>query len=497
MSDNKENSPSVEYSAVLYSDGGYHSNERAGGWGVHGYVFSANDLPTKGSGHPKATPTAQGYIDTKDESKAVKVVHYVDQFGGVPRARSNNQTELRAAKEALSYVLDKGIKNTIIYSDSQYVVEGVNKYLDRWKQSGYTKQTGEEIANKDDWQAVDALLNELRGRNSEVRLAWIKGHNGHAGNEMADQWAGKGNCIAINGYDFSFKLEDKPEGYWKSNPSQNRMLDQPKWYFTSLEEDRLKSACGRHVYWTGDHGDDEDTGKPQSDYSNAVIYMKERVEVMEKVRDHFIAEDKQQLGHLFVGILRNILSGAISEDINRFGMTVFRKSKANMSLVSDNKLPVIHHQTPTGLSFYNIDNLQVMMDRLNDFMAGDKAIIVTDLTDLLYEASEKKGVVTRKLRKEITNTVKHLDVSVNYNTGLARELRAMEEVPVKSTKVRLILGADIISRNALAALAESVKRVVALTWRESDTVFRYATVIETEHDIGIWANPFGNFKLVK
>ena len=105
--------------------------------------------------------------------------------------------------------------------------------------------------------------------------------------------------------------------------------------------------------------------------------------------------------------------------------------------------------------------------------------------------------MTRKLRKEITNTVKHLDVSVNYNTGLARELRVMDEVPVKTAKVRLILGADIISRNALSALAESVKRVVALTWRESETVFRYATVIETEHDIGIWANPFGNFKLVK
>ncbi|MNN81265.1 hypothetical protein D3C81_1980750 [compost metagenome] len=104
--------------------------------------------------------------------------------------------------------------------------------------------------------------------------------------------------------------------------------------------------------------------------------------------------------------------------------------------------------------------------------------------------------MTRKLRKEIANTVKHLDVNVNYNNAFARELRAMEEVPVKKTKVRLIVGSDIIGRNALAALAEDVQRVVVLTWRESDTVIRYATVIETTHDIGIWANPFGNFKLV-
>ncbi|MNX74225.1 Ribonuclease HI [compost metagenome] len=425
------------------------------------------------------------------------MVNYIDKFGGVPRANSNNQTELIAAREALNYVLEKGISTSVIYSDSKYVVEGINKYLERWKQTGYRKHTGEEIANKSDWMSVDAVLNELRDKNSQVKLAWIKGHNGHHGNEMADQWAGKGNCIALNGYDLTYKLENQPEGYWKSNPGYNRMLDQPKWYFTSLGDDRMISPCGRPVYWTGDHGDDEDTGKPQSDSSNAVLYLKDSVEVMEKVRDHFIDQDSCQIGHLFVGILRNILSNSISEDISRFGLSVFRKNQADLSLVSDNKLPVIRHQTPTGLAYYNVDNLQIMTNRLNEFIAGDKSLVVTDMTDLLYEASEKKGVVTRKLRKEIANTVKHLDVSVNYNTGLGRELRAMDVVPVKSVKIRLIMGADIISRNALSALAESVKRVVTLTWRESETVFRYATVIETIHDIGIWANPFGNFKLVK
>lgn len=498
MSDSKDMTNALTYNGVLYADGGYYSGERAGGWGVHGYVFTPGPLPekTKGSGVPNSTPTATGYSDTKDESNAVSILNYVDSFGGVPNASSNNHTELLAAKQALSYALEKGLTHTLIYSDSEYVVKGVNQYIPRWKQNGWMTRNGTEVSNKKDWMAVDALLNDLATANNEVKLAWIKGHNGHHGNEMADQWAGKGNCIGLSGYDLTYKFEDKPEGYWKSAPNYNRILDQPKWYFSSIAAERRISKDGRHVYWTGQHGDDEDVAKPQSDSSNAVLYLKEPIEVLEKVRDHFISTDKYQVGNLYVGALRNITNAKATEDIMRFGLNVFRANKANHSLQTDKKMPLIHHATPTGLYFYNVDNLEIMSEVLDRHLEQDKSVIVTDLTDLLYETVDKKGKITRKLRKDITNTVKHLDVSVNYNTSFARDLRAMEEVPVKKTKVRLILGSDIIGRNALSALAEVVKRVVVITWRESDSVIRYATVLENEDDTGIWASPFGNFKLV-
>lgn len=499
MTDVMDSQVGVAYKGVLYADGGYYSSERAGGWGVHGYVYTADSLPekAKGSGVPGSTPTANGYSDVKDETKAVNVINYVDSFGGVPKATSNNHTELLAAKEALTYALGKGLGHTIIYSDSEYVVKGANQYLDRWKQTGWRNRNGDEVSNRKDWEAVDALLNQFKQENRELTLAWIKGHNGHCGNEKADQWAGKGNCIGANGYDITYKFEQEPEGYWKQVSNHNRLFDQPKWYFSSDASERRVAKDGRHVYWTGQHGDDEDVAKPQSDSSNAVLYLQEPIPVLEKVRDHFIQKDTTQVGHLYVGALRNIHNSTVAEDIMRFGLTVFRGNKANHSLQTEKRVQIVHHATPTGLYFYNVDNLEHMSTVLDNFIEGDKSIIQTDLTDLLYETAEKKGTKTRKLRKEITNTVKHLDVNVHFNTGFARELRAMEEVPTDRTKVRLIVGSDIIGRNALSALADVVKRVVALTWRESDSVIRYATIIETETDIGIWANPFGNFKLVK
>lgn len=498
MTDVSGGSVPIKYNGVIYADGGYHSNERAGGWGFHGYVFSSDPLPekAKGSGVPGSTPTAKGYSEKKDEQQAVNVTNYIDSFGGVPRAGSNNHTELLAAKEALTYALDKNLDNAIIYSDSEYVVKGVNQYLPNWKKANWLNRNGEERPNKAEWIAVDGLLAKLRDNNNAITLAWIKGHNGHMGNEKADSWATKGNSIGMNGSNYTYKFEQKPEGYWKATNTYNRLFDQPKWYFSSDASDRRLAKDGRVIYWTGQHGDDEDVAKPQADSSNAVLYVKEELEVFEVVRKHFIKQDTTQVGHLFVGAVRNILNASVSEDIMRFGLDVMRRNKSNWSLHTEKKIPVVHHITPTGLAFYNVGNLEYMSNILDQYIDNDKSLIVTDLTDLLYEATEKKSIVTRKFRKEITSAVKYLDVTVGYNNEISSVLRAMSEVPQMKTKIRLIVGSDIIGRNALSALTDTVKRVVAITWRESDTVIRYATIIETESDIGIWSNPFGNFKLV-
>lgn len=484
--------------AVLYADGGYYNDEKAGGWGVHGYVYTEKDLPTKGTGNPKALPTRAGYaIDpSTDKEGAVKVVNYVDAFGGVPKARSNNHTELVAAKEALNYALVKGLSHTQIYSDSEYVIKGINQYLPRWEQTGWRGRNGDEIANKEHWVEIRDLLTKFKEQQSVVELAWIKGHNGHTGNEMADQWAGKGNSIGLNGYDVKYSFEEKPDGYWKPKARYNRIFCHSKWYFTSNADEVVRTEDGRFIYWTGEHGDDDDVAKPQADSTNAVLYLKDQDPALEKLRQHYIEQDQRQLGHLFIGALNNITNPNVYADILRFGAPVFRKAKASMSISTNSKMPVVHHVNPTGLYHYNLDNIYHLTDKLDRFLKDDRSIIVTDITDLLYEVTEKKGKTERKIRKEINSTTKCLNVSVNYNTSKVSDLRAMEVIPLKQSKVRLIMGTDIIRRNPLAALAETVKRVAVLTWRESDTVFRYATVIETEEDVGIWASVFGNFKMV-
>ena len=59
-------------------------------------------------------------------------------------------------------------------------------------------------------------------------------------------------------------------------------------------------------------------------------------------------------------------------------------------------------------------------------------------------------------------------------------------------KVPLILGLDLLPRNNLKRLEDENPSVYLVTWRESETALRYATVIECSLGIGIWSNYFSD-----
>lgn len=480
--------------AVLYIDGSYHAKHSAGGWGIHGYTFTPGNVPEK-EPRTKIYPTVDGYVDHCKGADPINVNTYLDVVGGGYKVNDNNHAELVAFREALKLTKENGYSDVKVYSDSKAVVQGVNDYMPRWKTMGWRTGTGTDVAYKNDWMAVDQLMTELK--DSPVKLAWIKGHSGIVGNEFADGLAGRGSSISINGDEVTWNIESPADTYLKKPEKIHRFFDFPKWYFSSDKDEKTTSKCGRHVYWTGNHGkEDEYVGKPQADSALAVLLMKDKVEILEQVREHFVTQDRVNNGYMFVGILRNLLSDDVVSDIVNFGMRVFRKNSADLSLVNHKRLPVVHHVNPTGLAYYNVDNLTVLSQILEQYIDGDKSIVTTDLTEHFIESTEVKGKLVKKALPTFTNNVKHMDLMLNYNLGLASELRKMDEIPLMTSKVRLIIGSDILGRNAISALAADIVKIVAVTWRESDATFRYATIVETVDDIGIWANPYGNFKLI-
>lgn len=109
------------------------------------------------------------------------------ELSGGERDTTNNRMELAAAIAALEFC-EPGME-VVVYSDSQYVVNGITKWVPGWKQLGWqrkTKSMGQSVAplNVDLWKRLDAL-NALR----LVRWEWVRGHAGSQWNERADQLA--------------------------------------------------------------------------------------------------------------------------------------------------------------------------------------------------------------------------------------------------------------------------------------------------------------------
>jgi ribonuclease HI len=104
--------------------------------------------------------------------------------GGEPDT-TNNRMELTAAIEGLNILSEECEVN--LYTDSKYVLKGITEWIDGWKAKGWKTAAKKPVKNADLWQQLDTV-------NSSHKVNWIfvKGHNGHAGNEKADELANKG-----------------------------------------------------------------------------------------------------------------------------------------------------------------------------------------------------------------------------------------------------------------------------------------------------------------
>ncbi len=102
---------------------------------------------------------------------------------GFEPASTNQRMEVKAALEAVR--AHEG--PLLVVSDSTYVV---NCFRDRWWRGwldrGWTNSSKQPVANRDLWEPLVALVREREG---EIAFAWVKGHSGHAMNDLVDRLA--------------------------------------------------------------------------------------------------------------------------------------------------------------------------------------------------------------------------------------------------------------------------------------------------------------------
>lgn len=140
----------------IYTDGACSGNPGPGGWAM---VFNTDDDCKTHSGHELST--------------------------------TNNRMELTAVARCLNKISVSN-KDDIyeVYSDSAYVINSINnKWLERWKASGWKTKQNEDIKNKDLWKLVDHYLEKIEARGQSLKFIKVKGHAGNTFNELVDKLA--------------------------------------------------------------------------------------------------------------------------------------------------------------------------------------------------------------------------------------------------------------------------------------------------------------------
>ena len=104
-----------------------------------------------------------------------------EMSGGEPDT-TNNRMELQAVIEGLGDLTAPSIVE--LYSDSQYVLKGLEAWLDGWKKRGGKTAAKKPVKNVDLWQQLDDLR-----KKHKINFHWVKGHDGHPENERVDDLA--------------------------------------------------------------------------------------------------------------------------------------------------------------------------------------------------------------------------------------------------------------------------------------------------------------------
>lgn len=130
---------------------------------------------TDGSCEPNPGPGGWAAIILEDGEEMI--------LKGFSKDSTNNRMELVAALEALKYIPSE--KDVLLYTDSQYLKNGVESWMKDWKARDW-KRKGGKLKNVDLWKQISDEIDKRR-----ITWRWVKGHNNNPFNERADRLARK------------------------------------------------------------------------------------------------------------------------------------------------------------------------------------------------------------------------------------------------------------------------------------------------------------------
>ena len=132
---------------IIYTDGGCRGNPGLGAW-------------------------ASILISEKHASRL--------EIGESEEMTTNNKMEMKAVIKALERL--KKSHNIKVYSDSAYLVNGMNEWIYSWQKNNWIKSDKKPVENKEYWIKLIEL-----SKKHNIEFIKVKGHSGNKENNRADE----------------------------------------------------------------------------------------------------------------------------------------------------------------------------------------------------------------------------------------------------------------------------------------------------------------------
>lgn len=486
----------TKLSVVAYTDGSARPNPGDAGWGVHGYTFNNVERP-KPVVVRTNTVSNLGYLNRADRlfkvCTPIDPLQYFDFAGSYSDRRTNNYAELNAIIYALEAFIDEDLGSILIYTDSEYALNGIYKNCALYEKSGWKRTNGDPIPNVELWKRMWSLIKQYHSKDVLMSFQWVKGHSGDLGNELADSLATLGMIHSRAGIEKIHHYIDDAKSYNATDIIRHPFINYNRIYYNSVADYNVEG----HYFQANPGGGDFIVGHRNPDTGFSVVHLENSDPILEMIKSTQYLNSADN-NAIMMMMLDQIYSRRVYPYLEKFDMQSMIKDTRNLNLNFIDGTPLTVEMNPTGLSLRALESFNVLGELMEDFVTYNESgydspdnirqMQAHDITEVFFDIVEdKKGNTKYTLKKEYGNGFKDMTIDLDVTVdGITQEM-----------SIPYVLGTDLMPRNNLKRLEVDKPRINVITWKESEGSIRYATIVQvsdsaTNNAIGIWSNYFAD-----
>lgn len=460
--------------AVAYTDGSamnYGPRKGENGWGVHGYIYDDTGMDVKTSNRPKKyNITNEGYLLNDQLLKIphlqVSPIFYFDWCGYEDKDGTNNTAEVTAIIRAIEGLVEQGVSEIFIKSDSEYALNMLEKILDE-------NTDNNTLVNNTDtnrayllamWNAVETA----KENDVVIRYGHVYGHNTSYGNHRADLLALLGRMRHYQKID---KINDMkirpPKNYWTSKIQRPPYLNFKQIFFF---DHTFINPDGSAMYSIMNYKKETEIGKKDPEVSYVLLYLPKAdpfiLELCEVYKD--IIDDLESTSTVR---LDNLYSSDTLSLYESFGKDVYlpgNKKRREVTILEEEVL--MNEIMPQGRATIASDNTTTLMRIYEHYVNVGKSenfYTYIDITNEFYTKNDKDKVI---IKPEFTQQerIKKID------------FKHPEFVDVQ---IPLLPNSDIPHRNMFKQLEKYEPKVTLIVINNNYVKLDYFTVLELNNGV--------------